>query len=146
MPPVLDPKLLTLESYPHQYQQETQFGDMDILGHINNVAIVKYYENARTRFLMECFENTNLFGRGGYSFVLVELTTKFLGETHFPAPLTIGTAIEKIGSSSMRTKQAVFQSGQCVGLCDTTLVLVEKAKPLALPQSLRECVTQYRYA
>lgn len=135
--------LLRLADYPYLHVQETQFGDMDTLGHINNVAIVKYYENARTRFFLKCFEGTALFARGGYNFVIAELTTTFLGETHFPAPVSIGTAVVKVGNSSLLTRQAMYQADVCVGECQTTLVLVQAAKSLVIPPELRACLAPY---
>jgi len=134
----IDPHRLQLKHYPFRLAIETQFGDMDVVGHVSNVAIARFYENARSRFLMKVFHNPQRFRDPRYGIVVAEYTLRFLAEANYPDPVEVGTGISRIGRSSVTVHQALFQKGQCVGLCDAAMVLTSGGQPLALPPEVRE--------
>jgi len=134
---VVDDALLDLSNYPNHLTLDTQYGDMDVSQHINNVAIMKYYENVRSRYLMALLGGKKQLLSDEYAFVIVESTVKYLAEMHFPDPVTIGTAIYQIGNRSITTQQAAFQLGKCVGLCHTVMVMVSQGKSTPFSDSLR---------
>ena len=60
---VFDPQRLLLASYPYRLPIETQFSDMDVAGHVNNVAVARFYECARARFQLFAFDKRNFLAR-----------------------------------------------------------------------------------
>ena len=45
-----------MSRYPHVCTFDTRFSDTDRLGHINNVAIVRYYDDALAQLLSGCYD------------------------------------------------------------------------------------------
>ncbi len=77
----------------------------------------------------------------GASFVLARLAIDFLGEMHWPGDVEIGTAIVRVGNSSLGLDQALFVNGVCVATAENTLVLVDKTtrkpRPFTLDHAAR---------
>lgn len=138
MPRELDPNRLALKNYPFQWGIDTTFGDMDIVGHVNNVALARYYETGRSRFLIEMTGNPSFFTSSKINTVVAEYTVRFLGEINFPDQVTVGTAIGRIGNSSFSSLQALFVNGECVGLSDAAMVLTCDSKPWKIDDEMRQ--------
>ena len=118
-------------SYPFSATTQTRFGDMDFLGHLNNVAYAALFENGRVRF------NRSLDERGrresGERWLVAAVSINYLREGHFPDDVQIASGIGHIGSSSWVIEQAAFQDGNCIATCETVLVYQGadgKAKPI----------------
>jgi acyl-CoA thioester hydrolase len=135
----IDTRRLALDNYPYQLQLETQYGDMDVHGHINNLAIGRFFESARSRAQLDMYAGRKLFHRDAdYAILLVENNTRFLAECHFPDPVIVGSAIGHIGNSSYQILQGLFQHGICVALCDAALVCAAHGKPTPLADEVRQ--------
>lgn len=129
-----DPRRRDLASYPASLALETRFGDMDVNGHLNNVAFARLFEETRVRFNRA---GPLVTGRPS-SFVVAHVAIDYLAEGNYPAPVTIGYAIARIGSSSFTVAMAAFQEGTCIALCDSVLVHRDPATgPAPLPDALR---------
>lgn len=113
---------------------ETRFADMDVNGHLNNVAITRFFEETRIRFNWALFAE-NLPERP--RFLVGHVAVDFLAEGRYPAPVTMAYAVAEIGRSSFRSAKAMFQDGRCVALCDTVLVHRGPDGPAPLPDLLR---------
>lgn len=137
-----DQNRLELANYPFQWVIDTTFGDMDIAGHINNVALSRYYETARSRWLIAMSGNPEFF-KSELKTVVAEFTVRFLGEVNFLDQVTVGTGIGRIGNSSFSSEQALFVNGQCVGLSDAAMVLTSGGKPQRITDVFREKMEQF---
>ncbi|MBD2858232.1 hypothetical protein IB286_04360 [Spongiibacter sp. KMU-158] len=133
-----DAHRLILDNYPHILTIETRYGDMDSYAHLNNSAIGRIYENSRAQLHMGIFDSTNFHRADSPAkTLLVETRTRFFAEGHYPGSVTLGTGIGRIGNSSYQIQQALFQDGQCLGVCDATMVYTVDGKPTALEGDLR---------
>ena len=125
-----EPWRLSKASYPYSTVTQTRFGDMDVLGHINNVAMAGLFENGRVRF-------NHALGMGnqesGDRWLIAAIQINYIREAHFPDDAEICCAIGRIGNSSWDIVSAAFQNDLCVATCTTTLVLTNKqgAKPIS---------------
>jgi len=67
-------------------------------------------------------------------FVIVSTTINFVGELHYPGMVTVAGGIERVGSSSLSVRQALFQDGRCVSHSVSTMAQVNmqtrKSQPL----------------
>ncbi|HKY90591.1 MAG TPA: thioesterase family protein [Nevskiaceae bacterium] len=137
-----DPARLEPATYPFAIELQTRFGDLDVLGHLNNAAIARLYEEGRSRFGMAKLADLRdpSTGRRTWWALVANVNISYLGEAHYPAPVTIGVGIGRLGGSSYTIAHGMFQEGRCVGVCDCTLVIVsrETRKAMALPGDLRE--------
>ncbi len=79
---------------------------MDPYGHLNNVAYYELFDTAVNAWLV----NEGLLDilHGDQIGVMVESGCRFLSEIRFPAPVTSGIRVAKIGTSSVRWEIALF--------------------------------------
>lgn len=134
----IEPHRLVLENYPHRLAIDTQFGDMDIHGHVNNLVISRFFESARARFQVEVYAGKKLFRRDAdYAMLLVENNARFLAECNFPDPVIVGTGLGRIGNSSYEFQHALFQNGACVALGEAVMVCAQHGKPVPVPADVR---------
>ncbi len=121
---------LSADAYPVVADFQTRFQDMDINGHLNNVAFAALFESARVmlnrhvRVWSERPPNERT--------MVAAVTINYLAEGNFPDPVTIASGIGSIGTSSWTILQAMIQNGRCIATCDTVVVARtdEQAKPL----------------
>ena len=130
-----DSRRLLLASYPWVAEMETRFADMDVNRHLNNVAVSRFFEEARIRFNWNLFAAEDRAGRPRY--LVAHVAIDYLGEGSYPAPVTLGYAVGSIGRTSFRAQKAMFQYDRCIALCDTVLVHRGVDGPAPLPDELR---------
>lgn len=107
-----------IDSYPLQRTITPLFGDTDALGHINNVSISRYFEQARV-LVMEAV-STALDGAHPFErAVLAKIEINFLAEVFYPHDIIIATGVQRVGTSSLTIGSALFQHGRCVALADS---------------------------
>jgi len=113
-----DPRRTSLDLYPLRRTITPLFGDTDALGHINNVSIARYFEQARV-LVMEAASSalggTHPFERA----VLAKIEINFLAEVFYPHDIVIATGVHHIGTSSLVIGSALFQRDRCVALADS---------------------------
>jgi acyl-CoA thioester hydrolase len=125
LPHRLDPSI-----YPVTMVAQTRFQDMDINGHLNNVAFAALFENARVQLNRNVRPWPDRPENERTMVAAVEIN--YLREGNFPADATVCSGIGRIGTSSWTIEQAMFQNGQCIATCDTVVVCRtdNEAKPL----------------
>lgn len=143
-----DPRRRRPEAYPASLTLETRFADMDVNGHLNNVAFARLFEETRVRFNRAGLA-AMAQGQRRSSFVVAHVAIDYLAEGNYPAPVTIGYAIARIGSSSFTVAMAAFQDGPggpaCIALCDSVLVHRDPdSGPSPIPPALRERLEAHR--
>jgi len=128
--------LLSLEDFPLKAYDKLRYADTDRQGHINNAVFATFLETGR----VEVLYNPELpILSAGASFVIASLQLSFHKEIKWPGKVEIGTAILKIGNSSLRLYQQIFQGDQCAATAETVIVQVddETGKGTALSQEAR---------
>lgn len=120
--------------YPVWHQISTRFGDLDPLGHINNVAVTQLYDECRVWFnrLLERRANCTL-----HRLVLAAFSVHYLAETQYPEPVELGVGVVEIGRTSYRLAQALYQQGRCVGVADSAIVHAPVTGTTPLPEEFR---------
>jgi acyl-CoA thioester hydrolase len=138
-----DPVRLKPDTYKFHLELPTRFGDLDIRGHINNVSIAQYCEDARIAFQMETV------GKEMYSTitperaVVAQMTLHFVSEGFFPEPVDAGVGVARIGNTSYALVVGLFQAGKCIAVQESALVLVGPNGPLSLSQDIRQRMQKY---
>ena len=117
-------------SYKVTMAADTRFQDLDVNGHLNNVAFAALFENARVHLNRAA---RPLGDRPTNERTMVAVVTiNYLREGNFPDGVTLCSGIGQIGTSSWTIIQAMFQNGHCIATCDTIVVCRtdNQAKPL----------------
>ena len=125
---------LELAAYPVILANDTRFQDMDVNGHLNNVAFASLFENARVQLHRKARPWSERPKNERTMVASVEIN--YLREGNFPAPVTIGSGIGRIGNSSWVVVQAMFQKGECIGTCDNVIVCRTDNQPKPLRAEL----------
>ncbi|MEC9358337.1 MAG: acyl-CoA thioesterase [Pseudomonadota bacterium] len=141
-----DAHLRTAATYPMTRAMDTHFADMDIGGHLNNVALARHFEDGRVALQIE------MFGIGAYDpsqtrpfhITIVQSTINYLREVRFPAPLQCGVGVSHIGRSSYRLASALFQHDHCVAVCECVMVLRSDGAALPFTDELRAQLETFR--
>ena len=117
-------------SYPVAIELQTRFQDMDINGHLNNVAFAALFESGRVLLNRQVRPLDERPSNERTMVAAVEIN--YLAEGNFPDPVEISTGIGRLGTSSWTIVQAMFQNGRCIATCDTVVVCRTdgQAKPL----------------
>ena len=105
-------------AYPHNDIIQTRFQDLDVLGHINNVAWAALFETARIRF----FHLLNTTGPSRARGLVANVEINYLGEGNFPKEMAIASGIGRLGTRSWQTLSLALQDGVPLATCDVTIV------------------------
>ncbi len=127
------PERLDPAHYPHHIMIQTRFQDLDILGHINNVAMAALFESGRVRFNREI----GLLRPSGHRFLVARVEINYLAEGHFPEDANLFHGIGKIGTRSWDMLGLCLQGGKPLATCDVTLVMSGEGGATGLPEDLR---------
>ena len=125
-------KELKPEDFPHQTFDKIRYADTDQQGHVNNAVFSTYLETGRAEILYDI--ELPLLDEDA-SYVIVALNNiDYLHEITWPGKVEIGTGFTKIGNSSIKIYQQLFQNNICVTTAETVIVQVDdktgKSKPL----------------
>ena len=117
------PWRLTPAAYPHRDTIQTRFADLDVLGHINNVAWAALFETARVRFFGTLLGSTPGKNRG----LVANVEINYLAEGNFPGEIEMLHGIGQLGTRSWQALGLALQDGAPAATCDVTIVTANGA-------------------
>ena len=125
------------DTYPVTGAGLARFGDVDANGHLNNLALASLHENARAEFNTSVFPGVYQQAIRSIRVVVASSVLHYLAEAHWPAAITTGLGVGKIGRTSYVLSTALFVEDRCVSLCDTVLVTLVDDAPAPIPDAAR---------
>lgn len=133
----------TRADYGHRIQLAVRWGDMDALGHINNVKFFTYDEQVRLQYFDAIAAVVPDFWKSS-GIILAKLGCDFIGQLRYPATLDIGFRISRLGRSSFDTEAAMFEGERLVAVTRGTLVWFDysQQKPLPIPEHVRTLIRE----
>ena len=119
-----------------------RWGDMDAFAHLNNTLYVRYFEEARVRWLVEM---RNSMQEGGTGPVVANVFTNFYRQLEYPAQLRVRLFVNGVGRSSCDMWMTIEHDGQpdivvADGGCTMLWVDYAAGKAVALPDWVRDSV------
>jgi acyl-CoA thioester hydrolase len=128
----------SLKEYPVIYRQTVAWGDMDAVGHVNNVMYYRYIESARVEYCARISGDGNQL----LSAVIASSSCRYLRPVYFPDVLEIGVQVVEVRNSGFRMNYVLYstEQQQIVATGEAIAVMVD-AKTLgkvALSAELRE--------
>ncbi len=138
-----EPYRLQMENYPFSIELQTRFSDLDPLAHVNNVAIMRLFEESRVRFAS--FSREASFGelRSQMRVVAKDIRFSFLREVSYPETVIVAAGIKHVGNTSYQVGCAMFQGCLCVALSDAVLVSSDGQRSQPIPQSIKAALQQH---
>lgn len=128
---------LLLDTYPVVDVTHARYGDMDANGHLNNLALESLHENARATMNRTLFPDIYDVATRRLRLVTSQNAVHFLAEAHWPAQISTGAGVGRIGRTSFVASTGLFIEGRCIGVCDTVLVLLDDDGPVPLTDAAR---------
>ncbi|MBN2224437.1 MAG: acyl-CoA thioesterase [Deltaproteobacteria bacterium] len=87
-----------LEDYPVVVTIPVAWGEMDALGHVNNIVYFRYFETARMRYL-ERAGLIDIMKQIGIGPILARTCCTYRVPIYYPDTLTVGTRVSTIGNT-----------------------------------------------
>lgn len=130
------------EDYRYWADERVRFYDLDLMGHVNNVAYTIYAESGRAAFLRHIGFWTETGRRQN---VIARLEIDYRQELKYPNELKVGLRVLKIGGSSFMLGIGIFAGDACVATAQATLVRfdAETRKAIALDDDDRALLAPY---
>lgn len=115
--------------YVHQKTFSIAWGDMDALGHVNNVRYFEYFQQAR----LEWLESLGLGMHQTVGPVVVHVACTFLKPITYPAHLNICSSILNVGNSSATLSHEIFQADTLMATGNTKAVWFDYMNKISVP-------------
>jgi acyl-CoA thioester hydrolase len=138
-----EPFELNIENYPFTTEIQLRFGDVDLNGHVNNVAVVRLFEECRVRFALHYRKHASNAVIAAMRATIVSTLVTYLHEIFYPDPVIVGVGMLHIGTSSFTKGAVILQRNRVVAHCRATLVRSEQGKSQALPEELIAIMRNY---
>lgn len=105
--------------YRHLIEFRVRFADLDVLGHLNNIALLQLLETGRVDYMTDLGLGTH----NDLTYVIVSLQCDFRAQAHYRDVLTCGTRAARLGRTSLVLEHDVWkQDGTVVASATSTLV------------------------
>lgn len=113
-----------LADCPFVFSQVVAWGDMDALGHLNNIVYYRYSESARIGY----FLSLGLAFKDHLS-VVAHSSCQYMHPVVFPDTLSVGVAIKKIGTTSAIFEHLFYShaQGRLVAKGECVIVSIDKS-------------------
>ena len=126
-----------------EQQLEPAIHDTDAFGHVNNTALPRWFEQARTplfRIICPSLDPPD------WPLILVRIEVDFRAEIFYGRPVTVRTAVVRTGNSSFTVAHTAWQQGRIGAAGKAVLVYVDRSsgRAVRLPDDLRRQLEPYR--
>ncbi|MDX1803410.1 MAG: thioesterase family protein [Alcanivorax sp.] len=117
-----------------------RFYETDAFGHVNNTVMTGWFETGREP-LFRIFQGQRQ-DPGELPLILARVEVDFVAQTYYGQPVTLRTAIERLGNASFVVAQQAWQNGNLVARGKAVQVHFDHATQASspLPASLREAL------
>ena len=134
------PHRCRLDLYPIVDTNQARYADMDVNGHLNNLALEALHENARAGLNIRVMPDAYDSDRRSLRIVSSQNVVHFLAEARWPANIHVGVGVGRVGNTSFVGSSGLFVGDQCISVCDTVLVVVGDNGPVSIPHETREAL------
>jgi acyl-CoA thioester hydrolase len=119
---------------------ELRFSDLDLYGHVNNVAYFTFLETARVKLFSKIFQELTA---EGILLVVGRAECDYKSPILLQDKVTVSIWVSRIGNASFDLDYQVHDGAErTYAVAKTTLVCFDKVKkaPIAVPERLKEMV------
>jgi acyl-CoA thioester hydrolase len=129
---------MRIDDFAHCIDVPVRWSDMDQMSHVNNAAIVTYAESGRIAYFDSLLDGDPKLWRD-YGIILAQLNCSFLDQLRYPATVTVGTRVHRIGNTSMELRSGLFNGPVTIASTSDHVVWFDYAKqrPIPIPAELR---------
>jgi acyl-CoA thioester hydrolase len=133
-----------LEEYPVVVDIAVRWGDMDSLGHVNNIIYLQYFETARIEYLMRLGMERPGPAWQESGLIMASNTCRYLVPVTHPDTLSVGARVLAIGEDCVKMYHAAFSQklGRLAAEGEAMIVSYDyvAGRRAALPADVREAI------
>lgn len=140
--PSADAPWLQASYYRYWQEEQVRYGDLDPLGHVNNVSTLQYSESVRAPFMKELGLWRSGDSRQG---VIVRHEIDYRFEITYPGRLRLGLSVTHIGRSSYAVRQGLFDGERCAATVLTHIARMDTTtrRAVALSEAERSALAAW---
>ncbi|MGH3666414.1 MAG: acyl-CoA thioesterase [Egibacteraceae bacterium] len=124
-------------AFRHRVTAPVRFGDLDAMGHLNNLALLGLLETGRVEYVVDLGLGTH----SDLTYVLASLRVDFRSQAFFRDELVCGSRATRCGRTSMVLAQHVWRPADDTVVAEAESVIValgpDAATPIVLPDAWR---------
>jgi acyl-CoA thioester hydrolase len=139
-----DPRQLRRTDFPVLRELPTRWSDDDVYGHVNNVIHYLMFDTAVNGWLIEA-TGTDIRRLPAIG-VVVETSCRYFAELRFPEIVTAGIGLERLGTTSVVYRLALFGQHStgpaAVGRFVHVYVDASSRQPVPVPPEIRAALRQ----
>lgn len=132
-----------MKGYPVTVAFPMHWGDMDAMGHANNVRFFRWFETGRVAW----FEKFSIPLQSGVAPILAHTSCDYLKPLVYPAQLVVGIRLAKMGRTSFTLDQAIARAetvDEPVARGQAVIVLLNYStgEKVPIPDDLRAAIAR----
>ena len=116
----IDRSRLAGAQFPLACEISTRVGDADMLGHINNVAVIALFQEVRSTLITSA---PGLPRNPPLRPVVAGMTVEYVAEMHWPHPVEVLTGVLDLGRTSVTVGQVIRQHGRDAAYAEVAMVM-----------------------
>lgn len=122
-----------------------RYGECDPQGIVFNANYIAYFDHGITELWREAFGSYAVMGERGIDMVVAEVNAQFRGSARFDDLVTLGAAIERLGTTSITTRLWLHREEELLveGWIRHVFVDTEAWEKTEIPDWLREGLEPY---
>lgn len=117
-----------------------KWGEMDVLGHVNDTVFFRYSEDGRIDYIDNITHDSSIEINHGP--IQADLRCTFLQQLRYPAAVEVGTRTRRIGYSSLELEQGLFHAdkGDLIAMYESIVVWFDYGAQtsMRIPDPIRE--------
>jgi acyl-CoA thioester hydrolase len=120
-----------------------RFGDMDILGHVNNTVPAVWFELARNPFF-KIFDPELILSRQTWPLIMAHTDYDFVDQLYFQYEVEIRTGIGRVGTNSFTKHHEAWQEGRLCVKGNAVIVYYDFAtrRPTPIPEDKKKLLAE----
>jgi len=111
-----------LKDWPVVVSIPVAWGEMDALGHVNNIVYFRYFETARMRYL-ERAGLIDIMKQIGIGPILAKTSCTYRVPVHYPDTLSVGARVSTIGNTHFSMDYAVVSGANGLAATGDSIVV-----------------------
>jgi acyl-CoA thioester hydrolase len=97
-----------LDDFPVMAEVPVRWGDIDLLGHVNNIMYLQYFETARIEYLMRAGLQAPGAAWSDFGFIVASVYCRYKAPVTFPDTLLVGARVWGLGTDRMVIHHSVY--------------------------------------
>jgi acyl-CoA thioester hydrolase len=128
-----------VSGWAFRFSDEVRFGDLDAMGHLNNVAFLAFFESARVAYVCDAVPGHQPAAVDDFGFMVVEVALTYRSPAHYGERIDTQLAPGWIGRSSFSCRCEMSVGERVLAEGHAVMVTYDSTaqQPIAIPERLR---------